>query len=245
MQNDAVRISCPNCSYSKDFPKDKAPTKSTNVTCPQCKHGFIFSPENVDSDLAFVGAALGINRNQYEIKKTEQMQIKGGTMQCPFCKETILEGAIKCRHCGSMLNAEPQMPQQQFQPQQNIQPQQIHQQQQNFQPQQNFQHQQQQQNFQQAQTQPGFSIMGLLFNASYYAGYGKAGKGALLALIGFMPLTLIGIGIYAGLKANQELPVGRQNFNWGPAIGVAILQSIILTTVMMLGVVKALIQSGM
>ena len=25
-------------------------------------------------------------------------------MICPFCKETILHGAIKCKHCGSMLN---------------------------------------------------------------------------------------------------------------------------------------------
>ena len=24
-------------------------------------------------------------------------------MKCPFCKEDILEGAIKCKHCGSML----------------------------------------------------------------------------------------------------------------------------------------------
>ena len=48
----------------------------------------------------------------------------------------------------------------------------------------------------------------------------------MLALIGFMPLTLIGVGIYAGLKANKELPVGNTAFSWPKAIGVSLLHSL-------------------
>ena len=29
-------------------------------------------------------------------------------MQCPFCKEEIIEGALKCKHCGSNLVSPPQ-----------------------------------------------------------------------------------------------------------------------------------------
>ena len=31
-------------------------------------------------------------------------------MQCPYCKEDILEGALKCKHCGSMLGSPEAVP---------------------------------------------------------------------------------------------------------------------------------------
>jgi hypothetical protein len=31
-------------------------------------------------------------------------------MICPYCKETILDDAVKCRHCGSMLGPDPFAP---------------------------------------------------------------------------------------------------------------------------------------
>ena len=30
------------------------------------------------------------------------------TAQCPFCKELIIRGAIKCKHCGEFLNTKPE-----------------------------------------------------------------------------------------------------------------------------------------
>lgn len=65
-----------------------------------------------------------------------------------------------------------------------------------------------------ASRKQGFSWMGLLFGGMYYAGYGKLGKGFIMGVLGFIPLTAIPINIYAGIKANKELPVGDQAFNW-------------------------------
>lgn len=69
----------------------------------------------------------------------------------------------------------------------------------------------------------GFSWLSLLFAPYYYAGYGKFSKGLLFAIIGFIPLTQIIVNIYAGVKAKKELPVGKQDFRWGAAIGVLVI----------------------
>ena len=70
----------------------------------------------------------------------------------------------------------------------------------------------------------GFSWMGFLFGPHYYSGYGSLKKGVVLALLCFMPLTALGVSIHCGLKANAELPVGREAFSWkNVAITVAIV----------------------
>ena len=77
----------------------------------------------------------------------------------------------------------------------------------------------------------GFSWMSLLFAPAYYAGYGKFKKGLVFAIIGFMPLTAIIVNIYAGTKAKKELPIGKQDFKWGAAIGVSIIQTVMSSAV--------------
>lgn len=83
----------------------------------------------------------------------------------------------------------------------------------------------------QAEEKKGFSWMSLLFAPYYYAGYGKFLKGLVFAIIGFIPLTAIIVNIYAGTKAKKELPIRKQNFKWGAAIGVFLIHWAITATV--------------
>ena len=61
-----------------------------------------------------------------------------------------------------------------------------------------------------------FNWLALLFSSAYYGGKGKITKGLVFAIIGFIPLTQIIVGIYAGKNANKEL--SDNQFSWGKAI---------------------------
>jgi len=81
----------------------------------------------------------------------------------------------------------------------------------------------------------GWSWLGFLFAPYYYAGYGNLNKGLILAVItGIIPLFGLFVGIYGGLKAKSELPIGEIEFNWknvGITLVVLIVISIISQTV--------------
>lgn len=68
----------------------------------------------------------------------------------------------------------------------------------------------------------GFNWRALLFNSVYYAGKGKFTKGLIFSLFAWLPLFAIPIGVYCGLKANNELT--QSQFDWKKAIIVAVVQ---------------------
>jgi len=83
----------------------------------------------------------------------------------------------------------------------------------------------------QVEEKKGWSWMGFLFAPHYYAGYGNLKVGIILAVIGgIMPLLSIFTGIYGGLKAKKELPIGEQEFNW-KNVGITVVIIIVISII--------------
>ena len=69
-----------------------------------------------------------------------------------------------------------------------------------------------------------FNLTAFIFNAAYYAGYSEFGKGIKMAIVcGLCPFLWQIIALYAGFKANSELPVGDIIFSWLDAIVVTLI----------------------
>lgn len=76
---------------------------------------------------------------------------------------------------------------------------------------------------------PGFSILGLIFNSAYYVGKGKVKKGILLGVLALVPvLGTIGVPVYCGVKANEEL--GENEFSWKRAIIYVLVFTFLLSS---------------
>lgn len=76
-------------------------------------------------------------------------------------------------------------------------------------------------NKQQAPKKDGWSWLGFLFNIYYYAGYGKFKEALIVGVVyALLPQSItmsvgIALGVYGGLKARNDLPIGEVPFSWG------------------------------
>ncbi|MEI6828106.1 MAG: zinc-ribbon domain-containing protein [Desulfuromonadales bacterium] len=88
-----IKITCPNCNFSRDVPSEKLPQKAVNVNCPQCKKPFVYEPKTEVQDFTFD-----------QVAQPAPPPNDAKTKPCPFCKELIHPEANKCKHCGSTID---------------------------------------------------------------------------------------------------------------------------------------------
>lgn len=83
-----IKIECPHCSQHLDVPELML---GTIAECPRCRGSFQL-PHPVAKCVQV----------EHPIQRAASDKISS-TQQCPFCGETILKIAVKCKHCGSFL----------------------------------------------------------------------------------------------------------------------------------------------
>ena len=59
-----------------------------------------------------------------------------------------------------------------------------------------------------------FNVAAFFFAPFYYIGYGQYIRGALFLMVSLVPMLALGVSLYAGFRADKELPVGQRPFDW-------------------------------
>jgi len=92
------KFNCPHCQQSLEAPSDMI---GYEITCPSCNNRILIpspQPQPAPPKKKFVLRKLQpASLPQSTISQSQP------TRPCPFCAETILAAAIKCKHCGSTV----------------------------------------------------------------------------------------------------------------------------------------------
>lgn len=101
-------FTCPHCNQQLDAPPE---LMGQNIECPTCK-GAIQLPEPEPTVPEPVGQPQIVPLQRPSLQPVTQTGQKPpsrnpATKQCPYCAETILAAAIKCKHCKADLRIPP------------------------------------------------------------------------------------------------------------------------------------------
>lgn len=83
-----MKIQCPQCNYSREYPEQY---RGQQGKCPRCGVTFILPSTPIEPEVTNSSST------------TKPVGSTATIKQCPFCAEAIHVDAAKCKHCGEFL----------------------------------------------------------------------------------------------------------------------------------------------